>query len=414
MKILWCTHSLAGFKAETRGYNGCGWITSLLDEFRKVKNVEIGIAFYFNKPTESIKHEGITFFPLQQGKIDVIGKIKTFFSNYTGWEEEEKQHLRQLKNVIEQFSPDVIHVWGTETDMGLIAKETNIPVIVHLQGLLHPYKNALCPPWISKWNYICKDGYNPMKIFKNINDLQYWKYKAEREIRIFKVCHHFFGRTHWDKALTTLFSPQSTYHYCSEMLRHEFYTTDTWNMPNDDKCRIISTISPPLYKGADLILKTALNLKKYGHIKFEWNIIGIKKIGYMERVTGIRAKEVNIKCLGVKTADEIKEIELKSHIYFHPSYIDNSPNSVCEAQILGMPVIAANVGGISTILENGNTGWLVPSNDPDMAASLIISLANNTDQLNAKHNITLKSSTTRHDKKSIINSLMQGYKTLLQ
>lgn len=45
MKILWCTHSLAGFKPEVGGYYGCGWITSLLEQFANLDGIEIGIAF---------------------------------------------------------------------------------------------------------------------------------------------------------------------------------------------------------------------------------------------------------------------------------------------------------------------------------------------------------------------------------
>ena len=46
MKILWCTHSMAGFKPEVGGYHGCGWITSLLEQFANLDGIEIGIAFF--------------------------------------------------------------------------------------------------------------------------------------------------------------------------------------------------------------------------------------------------------------------------------------------------------------------------------------------------------------------------------
>lgn len=49
MKILWCTHSLAGFKPEVGGYHGCGWITSLLEQFAKFDRIEIGVAFFIVK-----------------------------------------------------------------------------------------------------------------------------------------------------------------------------------------------------------------------------------------------------------------------------------------------------------------------------------------------------------------------------
>ena len=37
---------------------------------------------------------------------------------------------------------------------------------------------------------------------------------------------------------------------------------------------------------------------------------------------------------------------LDSHLYVYPSLMDNSPNALCEAQLLGVPCIATYVGGI--------------------------------------------------------------------
>lgn len=60
-----------------------------------------------------------------------------------------------------------------------------------------------------------------------------------------------------------------------------------------------------------------------------------------------------------------------STCYVHSSYIDNSPNSLCEAQYLGVPAIATNVGGISSLVEDGKTGLLFPANDPYTLAAII-------------------------------------------
>ena len=42
-----------------------------------------------------------------------------------------------------------------------------------------------------------------------------------------------------------------------------------------------------------------------------------------------------------------------------PSVNENSPNSLAEAMVSGMPIIAYNVGGISSMFENGKSGILV-------------------------------------------------------
>lgn len=83
-------------------------------------------------------------------------------------------------------------------------------------------------------------------------------------MRILNVCKKYFGRTHWDKAVSRLYSPAREYYYCSEILRDIFYHGE-WSRCTS-KIKILSTISSPLYKGADLVLKTALLLKEYVNI----------------------------------------------------------------------------------------------------------------------------------------------------
>lgn len=407
MKILWCTHSLAGFKPEVGGYYGCGWITSLLEQFANLDGIEIGIAFFYSNDAGPIIKDKITYYPITQGKVSVLGKMKTFFGDYSAWEREEVSHLDRLQVIVEKFKPDVIHVWGTETDMGLIANRVEAPVIVHLQGLLNPIFNALLPPGVNQSDYIFKDGFSPINILNNLNALNYWKYKISREVRILRSCKNYFGRTHWDKAISRLYSPNGEYYYCSEILRDIFYHGE-WAR-DTSKIRILSTISSPLYKGADLVLKTAHLLKEYANIDFEWNLVGVSNIKLQEKITHIKASEVNVYCRGVKTPEELYQLARKSSVYFHPSYIDNSPNSVCEAQIIGLPVIAVNVGGVSTLIEDKKTGILTPPNEPHMAAMNILNLLDDNKLMVSLSVNSKEEACKRHNPRGIINSLLSLY-----
>ena len=71
---------------------------------------------------------------------------------------------------------------------------------------------------------------------------------------------------------------------------------------------------------------------------------------FYEKELNLNHKKLGIKCIGFKNEQELKNLISTSDLFIHPSYIDNSPNSICEAQILGLPVIACNVGGISSII----------------------------------------------------------------
>lgn len=53
------------------------------------------------------------------------------------------------------------------------------------------------------------------------------------------------------------------------------------------------------------------------------------------------------------------------------------PISVVEAWAMGVPVVATNVGGLSYLIESGDTGLLVADCDADAMASAVRSLLEN-------------------------------------
>jgi glycosyltransferase involved in cell wall biosynthesis len=47
------------------------------------------------------------------------------------------------------------------------------------------------------------------------------------------------------------------------------------------------------------------------------------------------------------------------------------PNVVLEAMAVGCPVVAANVEGLAELIRHGDSGWLVPANDPAALARVL-------------------------------------------
>lgn len=54
-----------------------------------------------------------------------------------------------------------------------------------------------------------------------------------------------------------------------------------------------------------------------------------------------------------------------------PSRSEGLPNVVLEALSLGVPVVATNVGAVGEVLSHGETGWIVPPDDPEALAAAI-------------------------------------------
>ena len=64
-----------------------------------------------------------------------------------------------------------------------------------------------------------------------------------------------------------------------------------------------------------------------------------------------------------------------------PSYSEGIPSVILEAMACGTPVLATPVGGIPNIIKDGETGFLLKSNDPKHIAKRIIELLNKPDLL---------------------------------
>jgi glycosyltransferase involved in cell wall biosynthesis len=61
----------------------------------------------------------------------------------------------------------------------------------------------------------------------------------------------------------------------------------------------------------------------------------------------------------------------RADIFLNTNRIDNMPVTVVEAGAMGLPVVATNVGGIPDLLTDGETGLIVPDNDPAAMADAV-------------------------------------------
>ncbi|TET39091.1 MAG: glycosyltransferase family 4 protein [Planctomycetota bacterium] len=83
-----------------------------------------------------------------------------------------------------------------------------------------------------------------------------------------------------------------------------------------------------------------------------------------------------------------------SDIFCLPSHGEGTPISVMEALTVGRPVVASNVGGIPDIVEDGETGMLVP---PKSAEALADSLEKLLDDDGLRRRMTENTESLRHD-----------------
>lgn len=393
MKVLWFSGNPALY-ANSALYNGGGWIASLQSAIHEKNNdLELAIAF----PWESdFKDDTLK---------DTYYGVKQFRHSYWKPKEKELTYLERMRSIIDDFKPDIIMVFGTEERFGIVQTITDVPVIIHIQGILAPIHDAYMPQGLSWMKFYLMN-------FRNFIFHKNMRLFIEREKRSFETCKYFIGRTDWDKRITRVLSPNANYFYCSEMLRPVIYNSQkVWSLHNHSKAKILTVISPSIFKGGDIILRTAKILHACG-FDFEWCVYGITSFKDWEGLTGIYAKDLPVMAKGVISADGLVDEICSCDVFVHPSYIENSSNTVCEAQCIGAPVIAHNVGGITSLINSGVDGVMVAANDTYSLAAEIMRLFKDKDSATLLGANARLAARKRHNPETIVNDLIEIYKTV--
>ena len=417
MRVLWFSTNPACYKSSQTnngGYNGGGWMSSLQQELMKCEDTELGICFCMDNQPQKAEQQGVIYYPIPYHRKKTKDKLLDII-HYKDVRRDEvlwPYYINKFKETINDFNPDVIEVFGSELYIGLAviaAKELSKPYCIHIQGILSLYIYSFLPPSMSKLKYYMSEGL--FLSYRKFQYLTYWRRSIHREKKIFQAASNVIGRTEWDKEAMEILAPQATYHYGGEILRPCFYEKSLRTIPTSPV--IVTTSSNASYKGFDLVLKIADILKNVMHIDFKWKVFGNITPRFFEQIANLNHQDLNINICGVATAEQLREALLHSTVYVQPSYIENSPNSVAEAQILGVPVVATNVGGTSSMVTHGKDGFLFPATDPYMAAYSIKYLIDN-EKINVEiGRQACYTALLRHDKIKIIEQLLNTYKDIL-
>lgn len=411
MRVLWFANSTLTNKKQGHGYNGCGWISSLQEELLKRDDVQFGLAMISNT-TEKCVDNGIHYYRVNHHSKTIREKVcsglrpKDMKFEKDHWRYYEQEFLK----VIDDFKPDVIHIFGTEFYYGLIGSLTTVPVVIHIQGVLDACRNAYFPAQCSPLSYYFFD-LNPKHIWSRFQIYAEWKRLCVREQEIYKRVNNYIGRTDFDKACVRVFNPKARYFFGEEILRKEFYNEPQRNTPL--VCTISTTISAAMYKGFDNVLKAAKCLKAIMGDCFVWNVYGNVDPCFAEKLTGIRHEDVNVRLCGVISAEQLSEVLQNTTVYYHSSYIENSSNAVWEAEMSACPVVVNDVGGLSSIVHHGVHGYLVPANDPYQTAYRIYELHKNPLLALEMGKKGREWAIKRHNKEEIVSGLMMTYKDII-
>lgn len=418
MKILWFANTPCGASEYLNKAKvlGGGWLYSLSQELSKLPEIELHIAFYWGNQIDDFEYKGIFYHPVYQKDLKTKASRAIARHKMLLGFDSEQSSIQQLIRVVEIVAPDLIHIHGTEENFGLIAEQvSNIPIVISIQGLLSSYFEKLYSGF-SKQQLAHSDRFVDIircRLISQEERLFYKKMLVEK--RILKSVLNIIGRTDWDKRCTLAINPKRQYFSVGEILRDAFYSMEWTGTHKSTVYKIVTTSSPAIYKGLETIYRTAQILDAAG-VQYEWAVIGVSKVDKVTHVANsiIRHPSKNIKLLGFLPADDISTILCESDCYVQVSHIENSPNSLCEAMVLGMPIIASNAGGSASLFTDNQDGILVQDGDPYILAGSIIEFINNGDKYKKMGQNARIKALERHNPQKIVRDLINTYKCILE
>lgn len=418
MKILWliniATPEASELLEEPSTPFG-GWLVNASKCLSNTSNIDLSIAFPKAGKSQVLRLDG--------KKIKYYAFFPSYIKNGIGI-----SINNQLEHIIRTCDPDIVHIFGTELPHTLsminICSRRKIEAVISIQGLVSIYAKhymAFLPENIQK-KYSLRD------LIKHDNLKQQQKKLAKRgdnEILSIKKINHVIGRTTWDKACTNQINPSVQYHFCNETLREEFYK-HTWSFERCERFSIfVSQASSPI-KGLHLIIQAMpLILCKFPDAKLyvagsditkHRTIIEIvKKTSYTKYIEKmIKQFKIDNKIIFLDLLNEVQMSNryLESNVFVCPSSIENSPNSLGEAMLLGVPCVASDVGGISDMICHKTEGYVYQPDAPYMLAYYICEIFRNKEialkfSFNARRH-ALKT----HDRDSNLNQLLSIYKSI--
>lgn len=390
MKVVWITPNMlpecwgkVGGEEKSSG----GWLGALIPELKKCTNFELHIIIISKQARfKSFQSGNVLYYsiPSNGGVFNHSNKLKY-----------------KLRDLVQEINPDIVDFQGLEfsyvKDVKFISGDSI--AVATLQGLvseIHAYylQGISCKQIIE--NLTIKD----ILLFDNLFSRRYkYKQRGVNELAAIKDINFFIGRTDWDRAVISKSKNKFHYFEFGRRVRSEFFKV-RWNSKSLDKNTLFVSQAHAPFKGLHILIEAIRIVKKvYPNILVKIagkdlfnppNLFGIRILGGYDKLVANMIKKYNLEknfnFVGYLNQSEMANILSNSSLYVLPSIIENSPNSLLEAQIVGVPVIASFTGGVDSMVSGDMAYFHNPLDHAKLAFNIIHALANKNDTLSKAKN----------------------------
>lgn len=414
MKVLWVVNTIFPDAAKRVGLSAPvfgGWMYGLASDIVKSGQVKLAVATCYDaKDHLAFSVDNIQYFLIPRSK-NPCGKPQAW------------------QRVVEEFQPNLVHIHGTEYGYGMALMQASpqLRYVVSIQGLVSVYYRYYLAGMTIRdvlSSLTLRDVVRRDTLF---HAREAFYRRGLTEIEYIQKATAVIGRTDWDFAHVNAIRPRVPYYFCNESLRDEFYGERHWELDRCERHTIfLSQASYPI-KGLHQVLK-AVALLKADFPDIQVKIAGPDitaaktfsqrlRLGgygrYIRQLLGRHALWPHVWFLGTLDAVQMRDAYLQSHAFICPSSIENSPNSLGEAQILGVPSIAAYVGGVPSMVKDGNSVALYRFEEYELLAQRICAVFSSDLRAMKFSEAAKAEASVRHDRRANCTALKNIYTNIV-
>lgn len=426
MRILWLVNILMPELAAAVGlpapYAG-GWLTGQLQRLDAERN-HIAICCVRPETAALLVRE-------------VNGHTHYVLPRDGDWAENFREILRTER-------PDVIHIHGTEMESSLALMRLAPPerTVVSIQGLVSvcaAHYLAGLPERFAKAGFFKRLLGKRLDIRPIAVAREDFARRGRSEIALLQSARHVIGRTRWDEACTGQINPARHYHFCNETLRPAFYRAPQWRYAECEPHTVLISQGNYPIKGLHQMLEALpLLLKRYPDLQVcvaGWTRLGLppQTAGggwkqrlrqpletwlfeydtYLRRQIGRLGLEGHVRFLGPLDEAAMCAAYRRANVFVSCSSVENSSNSICEAMLLGLPVVSSYVGGCGDLFTDGQEGLFYPFDAPYLLADALARLFDDPQRAERMGQSARERALLRHDPERNTARLMEIYEQIV-
>jgi glycosyltransferase involved in cell wall biosynthesis len=333
-----------------------------------------------------------------------------------------KETVAYIVRTAEEFSPDLVHVWGTESYWGLLTARKLIRehALLEMQGV----KGAIAKVYHGGLSFreqmACirlKEVLRLSMIWQEKKRFQIW---AEVEREIISQHKNIIVQTKWAESQVKGINLNCRIYQRDFALREAFYKSMPWQFSKNPVVFCSAAYSAP-FKGLHVAIRAIAILKSiFPNIKLRiaggHQKKGIRQDGYvawLNRETEKLKVKSNIAWLGPLSATQVTEELRKCSAVVLPTFVESYCLALAEAMVLGVPAVVSCAGGTLCLSKDEESALFFPPGDESMCAYQLQRVL--TDQKLAKHlskharMIALE----RNNREKVVNDQIEIYQQII-